>query len=78
MNERFNYNCLERYVGCPAGNNLVTICVIFSYFRYFQYGPWWYFDDVYGGVKSWKSRPDVFPDGFRLVAHNTCVKLSVL
>ena len=69
MNKRLQYICLDRYVGCPGDNNLVTIYVIFSYIRYFQYGPWWYFDDESGGVKAWKSRPDVFPDGFRLVAY---------
>lgn len=33
-------------------------------YRYFQYDSWWYYKGIGDGVKTWVSRPDVFPDGF--------------
>ncbi|KAL4218854.1 hypothetical protein ACF0H5_021442 [Mactra antiquata] len=36
-------------------------------FRYIQYDSWWYYQGVGRGVKTWRSRPDVFPDGFKNV-----------
>ena len=29
-----------------------------------QYDSWWYYKGIGEGVKTWVSRPDVFPDGF--------------
>ncbi|KAH3797073.1 uncharacterized protein LOC127837128 [Dreissena polymorpha] len=33
-------------------------------YKYFQYDSWWYYKGIGDGVKTWVSRPDVFPDGF--------------
>ncbi|XP_052789947.1 uncharacterized protein LOC128224213 isoform X2 [Mya arenaria] len=33
-------------------------------YKYVQYDSWWYYKGVDDGVKTWVSRPDVFPDGF--------------
>ena len=35
--------------------------------RYWQYDSWWYYKGVGSGVKTWTSRPDIFPDGFEYV-----------
>nr|KAG5710636.1 hypothetical protein BaRGS_013282 [Batillaria attramentaria] len=40
-------------------------------YRYLQYDSWWYYKGVGGGAKTWESRPDVFPDGFRYIYQKT-------
>lgn len=36
-------------------------------YRYWQYDSWWYYKGVGSGVKTWVSRPDIFPHGFQYV-----------
>lgn len=31
--------------------------------RYVQYDSWWYYTGTGNGIKTWDTRPDVFPDG---------------
>lgn len=35
-----------------------TLC-----YRYVQYDSWWYYTGTGNGIKTWDTRPDVFPDG---------------
>ncbi|PVD22557.1 hypothetical protein C0Q70_18373 [Pomacea canaliculata] len=45
-------------------------------YRYLQYDSWWYYKSIQDGVKTWESRPDVFPDGFEYVHQKTALPVS--